>query len=282
MTSPNVQTDTSSELDLTKPAPRREVKRRKTSINKVLGSPENFIRVYNLSLPVEREIGSEYYVRQRAKMMIRVNKSKTGNTTNFTLPQVVGAFVVLSPNNAESTNYRALDICIQIVLGILPESTKVPAYGLNKQKALAILRGDNDPLNIVKGQKVTAFYHNTLNPDNSDHLTIDGHMLGCWMGKRIQLRGEGDIPAMEYELICSHLKLAATWTPYTPLQLQAILWLTWKRLHNILPYDPQLSLDWEGEEYAIQSIINSRNPEHESRVNRYLADQFRSSIPAIL
>lgn len=270
MTSPNVQPDTQSA--------QRPVKRRKTTINKVQGSPENFIRVYNLSLPIEREIGSEYYARQRAKMMIRVKKSNS----QFTLPQIIGAFAVLSPNNAVSTNYRALDICLQIAMGILPESAKVPAYGLNKQKALAILRSKEDPLEIVKGQKVTAFYLNTLNPDNSNHLTIDGHILGCWMNKRINLRGEGDIPAMEYELICSHLKLAATWTCYTPLQLQAILWLTWKRLHNILPYDPQLSLDWEGEEYAIQSIINSRNPDQADRANRYLADQFRSSIPAVL
>ena len=61
--------------------------------------------------------------------------------------------------------------------------------GKNNNKALRILGGEH-PLDVLGGQKVLSFYHNILNPDATDHVTIDRHAHDIAVGKPFGQKGD--------------------------------------------------------------------------------------------
>lgn len=200
------------------------------------GNIDNLIGLYNETRPWERKEGYQYYDLQRGRL------SKRAEANNLELERVIAAFAVLSPNNAESTNYRALDTCIEICKGRLPYDARVIAYPLNKVKALNILFGE-PIMDNLKGQKVTSFYWNTLDPDNNEIVTVDGHMYGAWINRRLVLRREAEIKSKDYKLACRDFQEAAARFQISTPRFQATLWLAWKRKHKIL-YQPQLNLEF--------------------------------------
>lgn len=217
------------------------------------GSIDNLLHVYSRSLPYERDDGYNYYELQRSRMQSRAT------TNHLSLETVTAAFCALSPNNNEATNYFALDTCLQIYHGKLPDSHPVVSYGSNKAKALAILRGA-DIDSTLRGQKVYSFYRNTLEPDNDQWVTIDGHMHGAWIGKRLILRRNAEIKRTNYPVIVDGFRQAARQVNLSAPRFQAILWLTWKRLHRILWAPPQLSFWSPEKEYAFVPRPGSREP----------------------
>lgn len=202
----------------------------------------NLLSVYERAQPWEREDGRVYYDRQRGRLEVRAL------VHSLTLSQVVAAFCALSPNNSEKITYRSLDTCLEIVRDPAAGDHKrsVPAYGTNKEKALALLRG-RAVESILSGPKVVAFYYNTMNPDDSGHVTVDGHMLGAWTGTRIRLKGpQAKFSLKEYHVIADGVRVAAARVDLAAPRFQSILWLTWKRLHGIL-WTPQMRFRWEGD-----------------------------------
>lgn len=156
---------------------------------------------------------------------------------------VVAAFAALSPNTAESQNYRALENCLGVVYGDLSPLTPIVGYPKNVEKAYRILRGA-DPEWVLGGLKVTAFYRCTLNPDDERNICIDGHMLGAWIGQRLVLRRNAQIKGKrEYEAICTDMRALAADVEISAPRLQATLWLAWKRIHRIL-YSGQMKFNW--------------------------------------
>lgn len=157
---------------------------------------------------------------------------------------LAAVFAVLSPNNHENTNYTALDQCLKIWCGLLPETAKVPAYGANKVKALRMLREysavilaggkplDYDPWERLTGQKVKSFYHNTIWPNANTYTTIDGHMKSAWLGRRVGLKHrEANVsPALYLEISRAICELADKYETPAP-GFQAGLWIGWR--HHI-------------------------------------------------
>jgi hypothetical protein len=197
---------------------------------------DNLLRLFDQADEHDYWDGFTYYDRQRS------NLESFAEVSGIWAHQIIGAFAALSPNVDESGNYRALASCIAIFLGRLPQSAPVIGYGPNKAKALAILRGGN-VLDILRGQKVTAFYHNTLNPDDPDApVTIDGHMYGAWLSRRVSLKRFADIKPATYLVIANDFRTASKRAQLPTARFQSILWLTWKRLNNIL-YNAQLKFE---------------------------------------
>jgi hypothetical protein len=207
------------------------------------GNSNNLMKVYAQSLDYERADGAVYYDRQRERLQRR------SDAAGLPLATVVAAFAALSPNNAESTNYRALDTCLGILSGSLPKDSPVIAYPPNRIKAMAILKGA--PIDeTLRGRKVYAFYRNTMNPEDGEWVTVDGHMLGAWTGVRLILRREAEIKSSEYPHIAEDFRSAASCHNLSAPRFQATVWLAWKRIHRILWTPPQLSF-WSPElEYA--------------------------------
>lgn len=197
---------------------------------------QRFLDVFALATGFEHREGRDYYTRQHARMVRRAAE------TGIDLAHICGAFAALSPNNLERTNYIALDRCIGIVQGTHPAHTPVPAYGRNKSKALAILAHAGDPLDILSGPKVHAFYACTLAPDTADTPVIDGHMHNVWSGERVRLNAvkfhEGQYAAVAGDMLRASFRAGLPAPAF-----QAVVWIAYKRLRAIAN-DPQLPLEF--------------------------------------
>ena len=78
----------------------------------------NFLKLYDMAREWEIETGTHYYDEQRARIgsfcMPRMKKQFYPKGWEN---HMVGAFAVLSPNNSEAMNYRALKTCLANAAG---------------------------------------------------------------------------------------------------------------------------------------------------------------------
>jgi len=113
----------------------------------------------------------------------------------------------------------------------------VCTYGINKDKAIKILEATEDQyLAILNGRKVTNFYLSIIG--DSDAVCVDGHAYSIWVGERISTNKTPAIGVVLYREISADYVNAtkainrAEGTNYTAAQIQAITWVTHKRIHN--------------------------------------------------
>lgn len=215
----------------------------KLDMTNLTPNQRNLINIYSSLYSWEQKCGLEYYHIQRD----RIRQTLRASGCRTTLEAAVAAFAVLSPNNHEITNHIALDKCLRISSGELHKSTRVPAYGKNKTKALTILErdylhlGELDPSQFVLGQKVFAFYHNTLHPNDDTYLTVDGHMHSVWIGRRLMLKREAEVSKEKYKTISNDIRLCAQILGVLATGFQAGLWIGWRRM-IAAPNQPWLEL----------------------------------------
>lgn len=104
-------------------------------------------------------------------------------------------------------------------------------------------------MDFTKGPKTTAFYQNILQPSDLYPVTIDGHMYSIWAGKRLRMK-EVATMGFDYETVARDFRTVAFRVFVRPNQVQAILWFTWKRIHNVV-YKPQLGLFCAGDQWGL-------------------------------
>lgn len=153
----------------------------------------------------------------------------------------LAAFCALSPQNDYYGNLRSLASVLHAVQHSLPiESVVVSTYSHCRNRAYAYLTGASDFLSSVKGLKIRAFYANILDPADPYPVTVDGHMVCAWRGINVPMKVASVRPP-EYDEIAHNVRELASELELIPNQLQAIIWLTRKRLEKI-KYNPQLNL----------------------------------------
>lgn len=170
--------------------------------------------------------GLEYFNEMRRHVIYPLSHKH-----NVSIQTVAGVFAALSPNNNERRNIIDADTVL-----LNRDSVKefsVCTFSANKEKALRIARGDN-PLNVLSGRKVLAFYDNLSNLF-SDQITVDGYMYSMWVGRQIPLKSTAQIMNQDlYEEILRGVRCLARERGIRPeCSLQPILWLTWRRMHGI-------------------------------------------------
>jgi hypothetical protein len=203
----------------------------------------NILKVYEQAKDWEIDLGLVSYLQYHDKIFLRA-------VANGVEPHLAfGAFAALSPNNTEFNNFMDLMSCINYWTAseqYTKDQIHLPAvttYPHNRQKALLIL-GGKEPLEVLRGLKVTNFYRNILNPCDGRYVTIDGHMLSVWGGRRILLKSRGaTISKDTYEVIANDYITVARHLNILPNQLQATCWHVWKRIHRIV-WNAQMKL-WE-------------------------------------
>lgn len=160
---------------------------------------------------------------------------------DVSLNVVCGITAVLSPMVSWQENvnmtYRVLKF-----KGKVPKNIKMPGFRRNMNKALGIYR-TKQVFPHLSGPKVTQFYHNLLNPFCDDAITIDTFMIACYYDSQ----DKGMIKKYTSEKHVEHLKgeLREIAIKYMllPLQLQAIIWLTYHRIvRSMGSYGSQLTL----------------------------------------
>ncbi len=145
---------------------------------------------------------------------------------------VTGVFCALSPNSDWRSNLRSMITLVKgYVDGLNMEDVTVTTYNRNKRNAWCLVQGE--PFDkVYKGLKVNNFYRSIVNPQDPEPAAVDGHLANV---ARNQQNGMGysGLSGGEYKRVKECLIKVARQRDMLPSQLQAILWFTWKRIHDI-------------------------------------------------
>ena len=197
-------------------------------------SVENILAIYKMATPEEKRDGIVWYA--------DALRDCTRIAIDLDLPVhiVTGVCAALSPNNKWDRNIiNAHDLCAAFVNGDGMDSIKVSTYHKMKQKAWSILEAmpDHDGvIDILNGQKIVSFYRNIMGDDT---CTIDGHARNIAYAERVGLTDDKtNIGVKEYRTLQADYVSAAKRTRVNGLalkafELQAITWVTLRRIHNI-------------------------------------------------
>ena len=148
----------------------------------------------------------------------------------YSLPVVVTAAViaVLSPQMRWTQNIAAAETVIRHALaGMTPEDYKIAAYPVNKRKAHAIVLSGEIDIDPKSSPKVYSFWSNIVDPD-SDFVTVDRHAIKVWLD--CADGGSAAFPPSLYPKVADDYRLVARELGLSPAALQAILWVTYKRV----------------------------------------------------
>lgn len=156
------------------------------------------------------------------------------------LDRVVAAFVSLSPNTDYVSNLRSTMSVLQGVSHGWPvETITTSGYIHCKRRAYDYASGREDFLTKTRGPKITAFYHNLLNPHDQRFVTVDGHVCAAWHGKPLTMKEALIRSVTEYREIAHAIKELAFREFILPNQYQAIVWFARKRILRV-KYQPQM------------------------------------------
>lgn len=183
-------------------------------------SINSILRFYSEATDNEIEDGKQWYFNANDWA------SELSKNTNSGLSSVVGILAALSPACSWEVNKRNTTDFILWKQGLISRP-KLSTYGQFVNKATAIWEG-GEPEKVLNGKKITAFYHNILNPHAEEKVCIDRHAYKVATGS---LKGGGvRITPKQYEIIQEAYRRTAETIGLIPNQIQAITWVTYKRI----------------------------------------------------
>lgn len=195
--------------------------------------------------------------------------SKLADHCGTTTRTAAAVFSALSPNNDYHGNLRDAHTLLKAhKQGKSIDQFSVSTYGHNKRKAWMIVNGI-DPLKLIIAKKTRNFFLNITDPNDPQPVTIDGHMVNIWRGKRENLVGL-KFPHSLYDVVADGVRLVAQERGLIPCQVQGILWMTWRRMYGIKTSD-QLEL-WDPD------IIAARLGFHQVAISDPLLIPAESSV----
>ena len=175
--------------------------------------------------------------------------ARIGEKYGLPAQTAAGVIAALSPNNRWERNIIDAETIIKCWAagGTRTDmlNVKVCTYGKMKAKAVAILtrfepniEDWQDIATILKGKKIVEFFNCITNPKLND-VCIDGHAYSVWFGQRLTMK---EVPAIGKKLrsqIKTDYRDATAFINeelgefFAPADIQAITWVTHKRIHNV-------------------------------------------------
>jgi len=197
-------------------------------------SRDNIEAIYNLATTEEIKDGVTWY--RKAYLDCR----KIAILHKVPIHIVVGVVSALSPNNKWERNLtNASDLIGAYVNGDDIDSIKVSTYHAMKHKAWYILgqmpRKD-DVTFILNGQKISSFYQNIMGYDT---CTVDGHARNIYYAQREGLTtpktsiGKKEYAIIQQAYVDVGKDIRVNGQPLKAYEVQAITWVTWRRIHGI-------------------------------------------------
>lgn len=165
--------------------------------------------------PDHKEDGARWYITAHRYCLQLSEETKTP------LPSVVGILAALSPQVSWEVNLAST----KAILHDGKIDKGYTGYSINVEKALDCLL--YPPEDILKGEKVKAFFDNVLRPRHSKAVTIDIHM-GRILYDTLNLTSQQ--ASAIFRKTINHdaqeaVRLQAKRLKTRPLELQAALWL---------------------------------------------------------
>lgn len=146
-----------------------------------------------------------------------------------------GIIAALSPMNEWRNNKRKAAEFISLRGRVVVAKGQPNGIGLgdNVAKAIRIYKGE-DPLDVLKGDKVRAFYRTILDPTGDIDPVVDRHAFDIAVGRRTNDKARGILQRKGvYEEFANVYREAAKVAGIGSAQMQAITWVAWKEMHNI-------------------------------------------------
>jgi hypothetical protein len=196
----------------------------------------NILQIYKQSTEDEILSGKQWY--HQASDISKLMAVKY----QLTDIQTAGIIAALSPGTNWSQNIiDANNLCSLLHVGKDIHSITCTTYNKNKLKAHYLWLNsnltENEVFTCLLGaskhvNKTSSFFINILHPESSENVTIDRHAF------RINL-GITELPAIaltecRYKLMENAYKTASYKLNISAIELQAIVWLTFRRLNNII------------------------------------------------
>lgn len=181
--------------------------------------------------------GADWYASQRHGRL-----GALASKYSVSYQQVAGMYAALSPN----INWLQCYIATERVLlqRHKPDDaiTNIAGYSLNVRKAIRILRGES-PLRVLKGPKVTAFYHALM---GREVLVVDMHIINAWRG-RVDVGTVATVNETERrQLVCDYFE-SARLVGASIRSFQARVWNEQRRLRDMYKNWDQRVLTFRGE-----------------------------------
>lgn len=175
------------------------------------------VKLYRSASPNQIAAGHRWY-RDAKELTIELARH-----SNYSEEQVAGVIAVLSPRLRWPKNVRAA--------GAAVAGSPKPAgiMGPSWDKAQAVLQGD---MTAIRGQKVTAFWHNILGDPNK--VTVDSwatraamgwNKNGKWLSGGKNEDFVGHYTESHYDEIQDAYLAAATICGVAPADFQAVCWV---------------------------------------------------------
>jgi hypothetical protein len=147
-----------------------------------------------------------------------------------------GVIAALSPRNKWTRNLIDAENLINVYATSGAEAcdtVKVCTFGKNKDKALRILAAvpTLDMVeSILSGPKLTEFFRCIIGQND---VCIDGHAYSIWFGDRVTLANVPSIGVKLRRQIKADYIAVALKNDMPAYELQAITWVTHRRLHSV-------------------------------------------------
>lgn len=186
---------------------------------------------YKEATPEEIQAGIDWY-KDAQNFVYITHEEFNPLIENLTPYMVAGVLSATSPNNRwERNKVDTITVLKAIVAGLPPEAVKVCTYNANKIKAFEIGKGNIEI--TAKSPKTHSFAMN-VGILSADHITIDKwHLRACVTNPK-----DGIVDCMEGCTATEYRRLEAITADianmfgYKGYELQAIIWLTIKRVWN--------------------------------------------------
>lgn len=183
-------------------------------------------RVYAAATAEEIRAGRAWYAAAREFVHETAAETSTG-------PEIVAAVLAaLSPRNPWEKNKRDTVALIRAFrAGGRAEDVKVSTFHANKFRAWRALES-NSAAEVRTSRKTAAFIDNILRADSAA-VTVDVHAVSIAYSERFVSAAQPKLTDRVYAEVQRAYAAAAARLDLRPHELQAITWLTWRRIHAI-------------------------------------------------
>jgi hypothetical protein len=141
----------------------------------------------------------------------------------YTAEQVAGVIAALSPQVSWAQNLKLAE---KAIVSHLMGEAITGQTGDNCAKAQRILDGE-EPLEVLGGMKVRAFYQCILAKGQTDVVCVDRHAVAAWY-----LPGQpvwGSLTPKRYHAVAADYQTAARVLGLPAAACQAVVWCAWRR-----------------------------------------------------
>ena len=194
-------------------------------------SVANILAVYNLATADDLREGLSWYETAHRWCVM------TAGGREHLIRRNAGIVAALSPLNGWGNNKRKAAELISKRGRIVVKKGEPNGIGLgnNVAKAIAIYKNpETDPLDILGGDKVRAFYCTILDPKGDIDPVIDRHAFDIAVGERTNEKRRGILSRKGvYADFAKAYREAAKIAGIGSAQMQAVTWIAWRNLHGI-------------------------------------------------